>query len=254
MGRRSRAPRRSVTKDEWRSASILDKLFGSNEQVHAHSDHLELRIPYVNTDTPMAAEAKDIKGLNSPFLEHAFSRKMIFTTPAILKSSLLTAYYFPPWHFVSAGRKSRPALSCIYGSSDKSSTQTVQSEFDLKSKNPMDYAVWRRRIKNTLRGVFWQEFQKNGMSPDGTFLFKMNGIPSDSQEFSRLIRKVVRDASRAYESPKLQWVDQANKQANISSFNTKVLAAKHYPPCKLIPRQTWISCMLESSKEDSSNQ
>lgn len=248
MGRRSRASEKTKVTSQWRSASILDKLFGSDIHVHAQSDHLELIVPYVNNNTPMATEAKEIRGLNGPFLEHAFSRKLIYTTPAVAKTPLLTAYYFPPWHFVSAGRKSRPALSCIYGSAEDSNSQTSRSAFDSKSKNPMDYAVWRRKIKNTLRGVFWKEFQDNGMSPDGTFLFRMNRIPPDSHEFSKEVRKVVRSAKKAYDSPRLLWVDQANKQANIPNFNKTVLVTKNYPPCTLIPRQIWINSRSEAEK------
>ncbi|VVT44020.1 uncharacterized protein SAPINGB_P000262 [Magnusiomyces paraingens] len=141
---------------------------------------------YVTAATPFAPRDSDIRGVLALVMRHCFALRFLNTTPRLHHCDLFTVWYFPPWHVLALGRKSRPAFVPLFGpgSEFNGDAETLAKAerkelLQRRSKNPMLYAHARKYMGRLGRRALWQSF--NGAKPtdrvDGLYLFRFHKFP-----------------------------------------------------------------------------
>ncbi|KAA8899901.1 hypothetical protein TRICI_006271 [Trichomonascus ciferrii] len=200
--------------------------------------------PYATPESPFAKTANEIRGVHSPFIERFFAQRHLTQVPTVYSCPYYVAYYFPPWSYVSAGRKSRPALASLYLRGQQHNGVAV-NKMDYKptvvhrSKNPIDYAYWRVYISRSLKHALFTTINSTPEAPDGTFLFRSKRVPTNQAELQSHMDRTVKNAINMVNSKdQLQWVDRLNAKNSWPQLNSR-LSSKFKPPAKIYSRAQW---------------
>lgn len=224
--------------------SILDKVFkdrGPNNVVTRKTHILGLKgRPYVmndlNSAIPMVTCANDIHGVPSFLVQHAYALRFLQNTPVAHNCKYFTAYYLPPFHFLSLARKSRPAVLSTFtagaeyngnpdftpsaGSNKQQQQQQPQQQQPLqRSRNPMSYAFARKHITQKTRDALWNAFQKMPETAvDGLYLFRSHNYPNDVEDLQKHADELVRKAS-VIAKRDTGWVETFNRKIKWSAMD-----------------------------------
>lgn len=155
-------------KFEWRLA-------GGNTFLSSECDKVVVRRDY-----GIKEAVGNVKGLLDPISKFQSEARIFANEATLYKCDYFYLQYYPPEHFLSMFRKSRPAVICkpvqdvfINGRIEQDSEKlyTVRNEElsriatkfqamvnNSKSKKPKDYAVHRRSLRISLKNWFIQEW------------------------------------------------------------------------------------------------
>jgi hypothetical protein len=223
------------------ACSILARYFEDDGVDSAnYVDYNGMYIPYVNTNTPLAERRQDIRGVYSMFVEYLFSRQLIKQTPIVYNCEYFCAYYFPAWHFVACGRKSRPSLVTLYGPGQEYNGEKPVPEPTVmrRSRNPMAYAVWRNYINRSFKVALFESIKNCVDDADGVYILRATKVVTDEQVLQAHMDKAVQKAIASKKKP-MSWVEDSNNKVVWSDFNEK-LKAKFMPPVTRSSRNDWV--------------
>lgn len=236
---RRRGPQRSS------SVAVIDELF-DDDDLYRSPVTIEMNASqaYVNPDSPMALMPNEIRGVHAPFIRRWFANGLIGTTPSVHKCDYFSAYYFPPWCVVSAGRKSRPSIVSVFFSGEQHNGVPI-SQMDTKprikrrSKNPMDYAYWRTYITRDLKHALFNSFKTINDAPDGVYLFRSRKVGVDSTEIQKNVDKTVKSTIKMLNNGnRMNWVDTINSKLNVRQLNRE-LNRNFRPSATVYPKDKW---------------
>lgn len=242
------------------SRSILDQVFqdtGHNSVVARTTQTLGLKdrvYPLTaSTSIPAVTAAHEIHGVPSFLVQYAYTLKFLQSTPTAYNCKYFTAYYLPPWHFLSLARKSRPAVLSTFSAGAEFNGGDGKPSASGKSRNPMSYAFARKHITQRTRDTLWASMQQNPDSVDGLYMFRSHFYPVDSElaEFQVHVDELVKRAgamaragppaeprSKGKAKDKgLGWVDDFNKKVRWNVIDT-LCKKRLTPPVPRLPAGT----------------
>lgn len=198
---------------------------------------------YITSNSPFAKSPQEIKGVYTPFIQHSFDYGDRFQSPIYYRCKHFEATYFPPWHILALGRKSRPSILFIHKASQYNGNQPVckQSPYDCCSKIPTDYAVWRSNIRKNYRRVFFDVFFSQADRVDGLYRLKILRVPENEEELEEVkqnLVKLMRLTVSKCKKSSFDWVDSSNKKVQIDVLNRK-LQQMDLPKFSMIPQSCW---------------
>lgn len=217
-------------------------------------DYFSQSVPYVTPQTPVAASYKQVKGPYSLFMEHMYSKGLVRHTPYLYRCDYFSVFYYPPWHFLALGRKSRPGIMTVFGpgaqNNDVYDAQTeskklqVLAKHGLKSRNPVAFAYWRTFMSRCNRKYLLQSwnnaFETSGSAPpDGLFVVRCDRVLRSGPQLRAHFDTVVKRAQAMLSNKNsLAWVAKANSQVDLAGFN-RFLLSRGMGPIAWIPREKW---------------
>lgn len=205
-------------------------LFDSSEKFASPTKHL-----FVQPESKWAQSPSQIKGLNSNLVASMFSNQLLRRCGTRQEHlPIASAYYFPPWHPVSQGRKSRPALVALRGpgeqfNGNEQAQAYLKARKSKKSMNPMDYAVWRVKTARLYRKALFAHCQQ-----DGVYVFTMRRVPT-SEEAHRIVSQFVEKVGRC----DLRWAEKQQRLMNLAKVDELLEQLNYQPTEKHLKREFW---------------
>lgn len=214
------------------STSVLDKLFeDSRKNLALEADMYTAGIKlknWVTPETPVATVNTEVRGVLATLVKYCFTLRFL-RMPPIHSCEFFQGYYFPPWHIIAIGRKSRPSFISIFGKGEEFNGNKEMASSQLlirRSRNPISYAVGRNYITNSSRKAFWKAFVENPNSVDGVYLVKSLKYPYPNpvvgtsefsgrqltaleQEMERFVKRATVTASKP-----MPWVEKVTEKTN----------------------------------------
>ena len=169
------------------------------------------------------ASPQAIRGVPIFLVQLAYSQRFLRGVPVASDGPNFRGYYFPPWHFVSLGRKTSPALIMTYGPGEEyngapeyTRQAAMISQRQMLTKNPFSYAFGRKQTMQALRQALWQAITRDpGRAVDGTYFFVAKRMPTDTAALDKEMAGYVRTCYNFATSKRgLDWVDQFNERIN----------------------------------------
>lgn len=205
-------------------------IFDSSENIFAPTRH-----PFVQPETSWAQNPSQIKGLKSTLVASMFSKQLIRkcgTKQEFLP--IASAYYFPPWHPVSQGRKSRPALVALRGpgeqfNGNEEARAYLKARKSQKSMNPMDYAVWRVKTARLFRKALFKHCQH-----DGVYVFTMRRVPT-AEQADKIVSEFVQKVSQS----DLNWAEKQANSLDLANMDDLLEQANYQSMEKRLKREYW---------------
>lgn len=214
------------------STSVLDQLFqDSSKNLSLEADLYTAGIKlkdWVTPETPIATTYAEVRGVLSALIKYCFSLQFLRMAP-IHTCEFFKGYYFPPWHIIAIGRKSRPSFVSIFGKGEEFNGNKEMAASQLlirRSRNPIAYAVGRNFITKYSRGAFYDTFMENPNSVDGVYLIRSMKYPYPNpivgkSEFSdrqltaleREMEVYVKKAAVMASKP-MPWVEKVTQRVN----------------------------------------
>lgn len=208
--------------------TIIDRIFNDDEIFASDNDRLGQLYPYATEHTPVAQKPTDIKGVYASFVAWYYNFNLMIGVPMIHSCKYFEVFYFPPRHFLSYGRKSRPALISMYHGGEQFNGETLavkQTVFN-RSRNPMDYAYWRNYISKRLRKALFNAFHETMDSVDGVYMIRTKKVLTDESILQDNMNQAVAKAAKMAQGS-MNWVEKTTgKKINWNSFNNH-LKSRH---------------------------
>lgn len=200
--------------------------------------------PYITPNSPFVKTPQEIKGVYSPFVQHAYEYCAAYTAPVLHRCRLFDGTYYPPWHIISVGRKSRPAIFFIHRGEkyNGNEPEIKQTADDLNSKVPTDYAVWRNYVRRQYRNVFFDVFNADRTNVDGVYQLKTIVVPEGGEDLVEMqseLEVFMKKAQRQYNQP-MPWVAKTNSKVKKEILKDK-LRAMFLPEFQMYSRDEWVS-------------
>ncbi|CCF60127.1 hypothetical protein KAFR_0J00590 [Kazachstania africana CBS 2517] len=195
------------------------------------------------------------KGVCGPVLRYVSSNRLYSKESSIYKSSYFQLRYYPPNHFISIFRKSKPAVNIRFqhGVSFLSGSSRYLQELYAQRKSivPSSFAVWRRTLTVKIKDIFVDEWYKLGgtksvdeanklgeeafmkqdgsnIAKDGVYMFQIFNYPdpSNMDRFEEEIRKALGMVAKKSwnelfksQAKNKNWVEEVNGKLNIGMLN-----------------------------------
>jgi hypothetical protein len=208
------------------SSNVIDYIYDTylpKEQTKSKADY------YITPRSPFAKTPQEIKGIYSPFVQHAYEYCANYTAPVVYKCHHFDGTFYPPWHIIAQGRKSRPAIFFIHKSEqfNGNDPEVKQTSDDRTSKVPTDYAVWRNDIRKKYRQAFFDVYFADSSNVDGVYQLRTKRVPENKEELAELKRdleKLLKLTRKQYKQS-FQWVDSTNSKVRRDVLNNKLKQA-----------------------------
>lgn len=249
------------------SKSILDQVFqdtAHNSVVARTTQTLGLKdrvYPITaSSSIPAVTAAHEIHGVPSFLVQYAYTLKFLQSTPTAYNCKYFSAYYLPPWHFLSLARKSRPAVLSTFSAGAEFNGGDGKPSASGRSRNPMSYAFARKHITQRTRDALWTSMQETAGSVDGLYMFRSHCYPVDSElaEFQVHVDELVKRAgAMARAGPDepgskgkakwkgMGWVEEFNKKVRWNVIDT-LCKKRLTPPVPRLPSGTGLDWRVGS--------
>lgn len=203
--------------------TVIDRLFKP----------VQITSKAVTKNTPFVNSKNEIRGVYSIFLQQLYQKNQMNKIPYVYNCEFFKAKYFPPNHFISYGRKSKPAVvSTFFQGEEHNGVKQDPPTKPKRTKNPMNYAYWRHQITKRLYETIFNSFENFKL--DGTFLVRSKKV-AEIDELQPHIDKMMQQACKM----NLKWVEPTS--AACGHGFDYILKRNHLPPLKMElqqPRKT----------------
>ena len=200
-----------------------------------------------------ASTTEPLKGLYGPILRYRNESRLHSKEANVYNGKYFLARYYPPNHFLSLFRKTKPAINVKFTRDvsflNECGSYIKKRYAGKKSVVPADYAVWRRKLTVLLKRTFQEEWIRQqgpegvneairlisendndnhnvtgipelstpvGLAKDGFYEFQVYKYPGDDNsiaEFREAVRKTVGVVAR------LDW-NEFMKPKNVNTKST----------------------------------
>lgn len=244
--RKPNLPKSIVSKHS--NTGVLDTYF-QEARLSKLYDNFNQPVPYVSPQTPITTDYKKIKGMYTQFMQTMYAQQLIKLVPCVYRCPDFSAYYYPPWHFLAMGRKSRPAVSTMFGpgaqnnaigvsKTEEARKLAVMAKHAGRSRNPVHYAYWRGVMSKHNRKYLLRAYNAlNG--PDGLYVIRSDRVatdPAKSQEYFDNVIKRVRTMVNSRNG--LDWVAKTNSKVDLAKLNQR-LRSQGFSPVSWVSPEGW---------------
>jgi hypothetical protein len=213
---------------------VLERFFDDSEILLASNDTESDLYPVITPSSPLASNAQDVRGIKTEYVNSYFQAGLHRFTPPLYDCEYFRSYYYPPWHFLAHGRKSRPAVGFTFadGGSENNGAIVptgVEKPTTLwRSRNPFKSGWWRSNMKKMGKRTFYKAFNTFG-EPDGVYWFWYKRACEDEGVLNREMENCIVKAINMAEKDRFEWIENANRCINMKRVNSRFQARNMKP-------------------------
>lgn len=236
---------KNLDKKPPRPVPILERIFNDRDLFTKPTDSLKSRLPYVTPNMPFVTNAAELTGISSIMINQMYKSRQTSKALADSSSDGLRILYFPPWHFLSWGRRSRPGLVTILHNRLKFNGEKVNPDrAQVTSSFLFDYAFHRHRAKRFFKKAFMTAWQECALRKDGLYVIEAVRLPSESsavtQFLSRFLNKVLKHSS-------FEWVHCENEKFNLKKINA-LYRKQHFNLLVSNSKEEWDKSIIDNRR------